>query len=141
MSSIFHITENAGEAAAGPSGLTPLETKNLLEETIPTGSGGTVTQGTSKSTGVTLSTKTGTITMHNANLAADAIVAFTLTNTLIAAADILLVEHVSAGTGGAYVLTAFPAAGSASVKVTNISAGTLGEAIVLRFTIIKSADA
>jgi hypothetical protein len=44
-----------------------------------TGAGGTVLQSTSKSTGVTLNTVTGAITMHNAALAAATIVSFVFT--------------------------------------------------------------
>lgn len=104
-------------------------------------SGGAVTQATSKSTGVTLSTMSGQITMNNASLAADAIVSFTLTNTKIAAGDVLVLNHISGGTAGAYVLNAQSAAGSAAINVANRTAGALGEAIVIAFAIIKAAAA
>lgn len=107
----------------------------------PTGQGGTVTQATSKATGVTLSKLSGQITMNNAALAAGATVSFTLTNTLIEANDHVIVTHRSAGTGGAYNVTAFPAAGSATIYVTNVTAGSLSEAIVLQVTVIKGAIA
>ena len=106
-----------------------------------TGDGGTVTQGTSKSTAVTLNKKCGTVTMHNAALAADAIVSFTLTNSTIAATDVVVLNHASAGTAGKYALNAQAAAGSASINVTNISAGSLSEAIVIRFAVIKAVTA
>lgn len=64
-----------------------------------TGAGGTVTQGTSKSTGVTLSKVCGQITTHAANLASLAIVSFTLTNTAIAAGDVLVLNHISGNSG------------------------------------------
>ena len=70
------------------------------------GSGrGTVTQGTNKSTGVSLNAPCGAITMNGAALAADTTVSFTLTNTSIKATDLLVLNHVSGGTAGAYVLT------------------------------------
>lgn len=106
-----------------------------------TGEGGTVTQATSKSTAVTLSKKCGTVTMNNAALAADAIVSFTLTNTTIAATDVVVLNHASGGTAGKYALNAQAAAGSASINVTNISAGALSEAIVIRFAVIKAVAA
>jgi hypothetical protein len=106
-----------------------------------TGAGGTVTQATSKTTGVTLSKVTGQITMNNAALTADTTVSFTLTNTTIAATDMILVQHISAGTVGAYVCSAAPAAGSATVYVRNVTAGSLSEAIVLQFAIIKAVTA
>ena len=102
------------------------------------GSGrGTVTQGTNKSTGVSLNAPCGAITMNGAALAADTTVSFTLTNTSIAATDLLVLNHVSGGTAGAYVLNAQAAAGSASINVRNITAGSLSEAIVIGFAIIK----
>ena len=100
--------------------------------------GGTVTQATSKSTAVTLNKKCGTVTLNNAALAADAIVSFTLTNSTIAATDVIVLNHASAGTAGKYALNAQAAAGSASINVTNISAGSLSEAIVIRFAVIKA---
>lgn len=104
-----------------------------------TGAGGTVTQLTSKATGVTLSTVTGNITLNAAALAANTSVSFTLTNTAIAATDLVVVTHHSAGTAGAYTTTGQAAAGSAVITVRNVTAGSLGEAIVLKFAIIKGA--
>jgi len=106
-----------------------------------TGDGGTVTQATSKSTAVTLNKKCGTVTLNNAALAADAIVTFTLTNSTIAATDVVVLNHASAGTAGKYALNAQAAAGSASINVTNISAGSLSEAIVVRFAVVKAVTA
>ena len=77
--------------------------------------------------------------MNNAALAADAIVSFTLTNTKISANDYLHVQHISAGTVGAYNAVAVCASGSAVITVTNISTGSKSEAIVLKFSLLKSA--
>jgi hypothetical protein len=106
-----------------------------------TGSGGTVTQLTSKATGVTLSKSTGQITLNAAALAADTTVSFTLTNTVIEAGDILIMNHISAGTAGSYLLNAQSAAGSASINVRNITTGSLSEAIVIAFAVIKAVAA
>ena len=106
-----------------------------------TGSGGTVTQATSKATGVTLSKSTGQITLDAAALASDTTVSFTLTNTVIEAGDILIMNHISAGTAGSYLLNAQSAAGSASINVRNITAGSLSEAIVIAFAVIKAVTA
>jgi hypothetical protein len=102
-----------------------------------TGAGGAVTQATNKSTGVTLDKTCGEITMHNANLGAGTIVSFTLTNSTIAATDLLVLNHVTTGTRGAYTLNAQCGAGSAVIYVRNNTAGILGEAIVIRFAVIK----
>lgn len=104
-----------------------------------TGSGGTVTQATSKSTGVTLNKATGQITMNNAALAANTTVTFTLTNSLIASGDLLVLNHLSGGTAGAYTLNSQSAAGSTTINVRNVTAGSLSEAIVIGFGVIKSA--
>jgi hypothetical protein len=102
------------------------------------GEGGTVTQATSKSTGVTLSKKCGQITMNAAALAADTTVTFTLTNTEVVATDIIILNHVSGGTAGSYLLNAQAGSGSASINVRNITGGALSEAIVIGFAIIKA---
>jgi len=106
-----------------------------------TGAGGTVTQITSKATGVTLSKSTGQITLDGAALAASTTVSFTLTNTVIEAGDILIMNHISGGTAGSYLLNAQSAAGSASINVRNISLGSLSEAIVIAFAVIKAVTA
>ncbi|CAB4160542.1 hypothetical protein UFOVP773_2 [uncultured Caudovirales phage] len=106
-----------------------------------TGAGGTVTQATSKATGVTLSKPTGQITLNAAALNLDTTVSFTLTNTVIEAGDILIMNHISGGTAGSYLLNAQSAAGSASINVRNITAGSLSEAIVIAFAVIKAVTA
>jgi len=102
------------------------------------GEGGTVTQATSKSTGVTLSKKCGQITMNAAALAANTTVTFTLTNTEVVATDIIILNHVSGGSAGSYLLNAQAGSGSASINVRNITGGSLSEAIVIGFAIIKA---
>ena len=99
---------------------------------------GTVTQATNKATGVTLNSPTGQITLNGAALAADTTVSFTLTNSSITANDVLILNHLSAGTAGSYLLNAQAAAGSASINVRNITAGSLSEAIVICFAVIKT---
>lgn len=106
-----------------------------------TGEGGTVTQATSKATAVTLNKKCGQITMHNASLAADTTVTFVVTNSTIAATDLLVLNHVSGGTAGSYLLNAQCGAGSVSINVRNITAGALAEAIVIGFAVIKAVIA
>lgn len=103
------------------------------------GSGGSVTQLTSKATGVTLDKASGQITLNAASLAAATIVSFTLTNSAITANDLLVLNHVSAGTFGAYTLNANCGNGTATISIRNNSAGALAEAIVIRFAVIKGA--
>lgn len=106
-----------------------------------TGDGGAVTQSTSKSTGVTLSKKCGQITLNGAALAADTTVSFTLTNTTVAATDIIVLNHVSGGTAGAYLLNAQCGANSATINVRNVTSGSLSEAIVIGFALVKAVTA
>ena len=84
-----------------------------------TGSGGTVTQATTKLTGVTLNKVCGAITLAGTALAGFngvtgyTTVSFTLTNSAIAATDNIIVAHSSGGTGGSY-----------DISVTAIAAGS-----------------
>ena len=107
-----------------------------------TGAGGTVTQATSKATGVTLNKICGDITLHNAVLNAGVIVSFVFTNSCIAAGDTLVLNHVTTGTFGSYLLNARGfGAGSCTIDVRNTSAGNLTEAIVIRYAVIKAVSA
>jgi len=102
---------------------------------------GTVTQATSKSTGVTLNKSAGHITMNNAALAGATAVSFTLTNSLISANDVLILNVGSGGTAVAYtVYTSSIAAGSAVITLRNMTAATsLSEAVVINFALIHCA--
>lgn len=107
------------------------------------GAGGTVTQATSKSTGVTLNKISGVITMNNASLAGSTAVSFTLTNSTISATDVVLVS-VKSGvtTGGSYVVIVDAVAnGSCRISVFNRTGGSLSEAIVINFAVIKAVTA
>jgi hypothetical protein len=133
-----------GALTAGAAGVTSLASSGAVTSSSTSAgigytAGGAETQATSKSTTVVLNSVTGRITMHNATLNANTTVSFTLTNSAIAATDLLVLNHVSGGTAGAYTLNAQAAAGSASINVRNVTAGGLGEAIVIGFAVIKSA--
>jgi hypothetical protein len=100
-------------------------------------SGGAVTQLTSKSTGVTLNKYSGQITMHDAALANNDVVTFTLTNSVITTGSCIFVNHASVGTFGVYEVFADNiAAGSCSINVKNNHGGSLSEAIVLNFIVL-----
>jgi hypothetical protein len=107
-----------------------------------TGAGGTVTQLTNKSTGVTLNKVCGQITMNNAALAAGAKVSFVVSNTSCAATDIPAIAVVSGGTANAYRanVTAV-ASNSFTITVENITAGSLSEAPVIGFAVQKAVTA
>ena len=99
-----------------------------------------VTQLTSKSTGVTVNTSAGQITMDAASLAATTNVTFTLTNNRLSAKDVIIVNVASANaTAGAYnCWVSSMLAGSATITLRNITAGSLSEAVVINFAIIHA---
>lgn len=107
-----------------------------------TGAGGAVTQATSKSTGVTLNKVCGAITMNNAALGNNNSVSFTLTNSAIAATDVVAVSIKSGATAGGYLLLVDAvAAGSCQISLRNHSGGSLSEAVVVNFAVIKAVAA
>ena len=99
-----------------------------------------VTQLSSKSTGVTVNTSAGQITMNAASLAAATNVTFTLTNSLLSGKDVIIVNVASANaTAGAYnCWVSSMLAGSATITLRNITAGPLLEAVVINFAIIHA---
>lgn len=107
--------------------------------------GGTVTQATNRTTGVTLNTISGQITTNTASLAAEATAVFTVTNNQIFTDDIVLVA-LSGGSngGGTIVFVQSIALGSFVIAVqnNNASAGTAETgAITINFLIMKAAQA
>lgn len=102
---------------------------------------GTVTQITSKSTGVTLNKSMGRITMNNASLNNAATVLFTLTNSAISANDVVVASISGGGTAGAYwPFVSSQATGSAVIGLYNNSGGALGEAVIINFVVIHGAS-
>jgi sugar lactone lactonase YvrE len=103
-----------------------------------TGSGGAVTQATSRTTGVTLSKPSGAITMFSA---AGSVVAatFTVTNTLVAATDTIILNQKS-GTNLYVLLVTAVAAGSFNVTFYT-TGGIATDAPVINFSLIKGVTA
>ena len=103
------------------------------------GSWGTVTQITSITTGVTLSTKRGAITTFDPALAAAAEVEFVVTNTEWHAGDVVVVA-VASGPADAEHVMAFVSAvseGSFSIVLSNLAAANQADgAMVINFAII-----
>ena len=102
-----------------------------------TGSGGTVTQATSKSTAVTLNKPTGQITMNNAALLGATAVVFRLNDSLIASVDTVI--YAASGNGNYEITTHAIFAGAVDIRVTNATVGSLSEALVINFSILKGA--
>ena len=106
-----------------------------------TGSGGTVTQATSKSTAVTLNKPTGLITMASDALTAGVAVSFLVNNSIYALTDVIALTIV-----GGYSLASnyrcwanHNAAGSFLITIENRSGASLSNAVQLQFAIIKGA--
>jgi hypothetical protein len=105
------------------------------------GPGGSVTQITSRSTGVTLSKRIGTITTDTTSLAALAAATFTVTNTKVAVGDLVLVCQRSGATNvKTDVRVTAVAAGTFNITVHNIDASTAETgAIIIEFRVLKLA--
>lgn len=99
-----------------------------------TGAGGTVTQATSRTTGVTLSKPTGAITLFTAAGSATP-ATFTVTNTLVAATDTINVS-VKSGTNVYIATVSAVAAGSFNITFWT-TGGTASDAPVFNFALLK----
>jgi len=103
-----------------------------------TGSGGTVTQGTSRTTGVTLNKTNGAITLFSAAGLAT-YQTFTVTNSTVAATDTIIVNQKS-GTDKYIILVTNIAAGSFAITYAT-TGGTTTEQPVFNFAVIKAVTA
>ncbi len=105
--------------------------------------GGTVTQATSITTGVTLNTKSGQITTVTApSIAAGAEATFTVTNSTVGATDTVIANVATQFTDGlvAAEVTAV-AAGSFNITLTNLSATAVSAgAAVINFNVIDGSS-
>jgi len=110
-----------------------------FEVPIRVSDGGTVTQITSPTTGVTLSTLSGQITTVAGTLAANTEETFTVTNTKVTALDTPIVTLAStASTGTPVAVCSAVAAGSFDITVTNLHATVALDALlVINFNIIQ----
>ena len=101
-----------------------------------TGAGGTVTQATSRTTGVTLNKPTGAITLVSA-AGSTSWQSFTVTNSLVAATDLVKVSQKS-GTDKYMTHVTNVAAGSFQITFAT-TGGTTTEQPVFSFALIKGA--
>jgi hypothetical protein len=103
-----------------------------------TGAGGTVTQGTSRTTGVTLNKTTGAITLFSAAGSATA-ATFTVTNSTVAATDVIILNQKS-GTDLYDLMVTAVAAGSFNITFRT-TGGTTTETPIFNFAVIKAVSA
>lgn len=105
-----------------------------------TGAGGTVTQVTSRTTGISLAKPCGTITLFSTTTTAGQVTEFTFTNSRLAANDVVIFSQKS-GAGTYIIQTRTVSAGSCIVSVyTPFAVGT-AEAPSFNFVILKSVTA
>jgi len=127
-------TQSTGIAYADPEFTTCFASEQLG---YAAGAQGTVTQATSKSTGVTLNKSAGRVTLNNEALASNTAASFTLTNSLISANDVIILNVSGGGTAGAYTTyVSSMTTGSAVITLRNMSAGSLSEAVIINYAII-----
>ena len=134
------ILGNASADSLSVSG--PIQSASSSGIGYSAGAGSSVTQATSTTTGVTINTICGQITMFNTALAAAAEATFTVTNSSVSSTDVIIVNHASVGTAGAYIVgISGVATGSFKITVSNVSTSSKSEAIVLNYAIIKAVNA
>jgi hypothetical protein len=103
-----------------------------------TGAGGAVTQATSRTTGVTLNTICGAITLVSA-AGSTSPASFTVTNSAVAATD-LVTCSVKSGTDKRQAIVTAVGAGSFEITTWTLS-GTTTEQPVINFAVIKAVAA
>jgi hypothetical protein len=101
-----------------------------------TGAGSTVTQITSRTTGVTINAVSGAITLVSA-AGSSSYNTFTVTNNKVAATDVIIVNQKS-GTDKYEVFVTAVGAGSFAITFSDVS-GTTTEQPVFSFAVIKGA--
>ena len=104
-----------------------------------TGSGGAVTQATSRTTGVTLNKTNGGITLFTTIAVVGTWFTFTVTNSTVAATDTVVVS-VKSGTNTYIANVSAVAAGSFNISMQSI-VGTASDTPVVNFAVIKAVTA
>ncbi|TGP25907.1 hypothetical protein EN828_10500 [Mesorhizobium sp. M2D.F.Ca.ET.185.01.1.1] len=104
-----------------------------------TGAGGTVTQATSRTTGVTLNKTSGAVTMFTAAGSATP-ASFTVTNSTVAASDTIILNIKSGATNTYFYFVTAVAAGSFVVTFWT-TGGTASDTPILSFNVIKGVTA
>lgn len=105
-----------------------------------TGSGGAVTQLTSKGTAVTLNKPTGQIAVNSSALAGGASVYFDINNSLVTTNDNVLVTLITAYNSSYRVEVAYIYNGRITLRLTNVTAGSLSESPLINVVIVKGAN-
>ena len=106
-----------------------------------TGAGGAITQITSRITGVILNKPCGAITLFAAAPVVGTPVTFIVTNSTVAATDVVAVSVQSSNAANTYtVLVTQTTAGTFSITITSV-VGTTSDSPVINFAVIKAVNA
>jgi hypothetical protein len=100
---------------------------------------GAATQLTNRNTGVTVSNVSGAITLVSATTTANTYNLFTVTNTTVAATDVIILNQRS-GSANSYILSvANVAAGAFNIQIFNTTAVAVAESPIINFVVFKTA--
>ncbi len=106
------------------------------------GAGTLVTQASNKTTAVVATGVCGQILTSNAELLPGAEAAFTVTNTSVAATDVVIVNAGGAASTGKYGCWANNIAANAfDITLSNLSAVSLTEIVTVSFAVVKAVNA
>jgi len=117
-------------------------TDGSVATTLTVADGGTVTQATSRATGVTLSTYSGQITTDDTSLAAAAEATFTVTNTVVTALDVVIVCVADTPDADSMIIASVSDVGAGTFDITysNVSANADTGASVINFIVLRGAS-
>jgi hypothetical protein len=133
------ITPNIGAATGTSLAVTGAVTSSGTAGVgYATGAGGTVTQGSSRTTGVTINKTSGAITLFSA-AGTTAATTFTVTNSTVAATDVIILSQKS-GTDLYDLMVTAVGAGSFNITFRT-TGGTTTEQPVFNFAVIKGVAA
>jgi hypothetical protein len=105
------------------------------------GAGGTVTQLTSKATGVTLDKQSGLITLNASNIPSASEVSFVETNSVCTATDTVVVNRANGGSDTSYIVWCDSvSAGSFRIAIRNVTGAGLAQSFVVAFSIIRGSS-
>ncbi len=139
---LFQTTTSGSVAVSDKMRIDNAGQVEVIAKTITIADGGTVTQATSKSTGVTLNTHSGQITTHGASLAAGAEVGFTVTNNSVSSTDVIVLNIASGATADTYLVGVDAITNSTSFRIiiSNVSGSAQSDTLVINYIIFRGAS-
>ncbi len=134
-----NVTRRDANGVGTPGSVTPGQVFESVGLGYDTGAGGAVTQITSRTTGVTLNTNCGAITLFAAAGSATP-ASFTVTNSKVAATDTIVLNVKSSTTNLYEVFVTAIAAGSFQITFFT-TGGTTSDSPVFNFAVVKAVAA